>query len=158
VPRFRHLRRVLDESLRLWPTAPAFARSPRAPTSIGAGVGGQWPMRPEDWALVVLPLVHRDPAAWGDDAAEFDPDRFLPERSRGRAPHSYKPFGTGERACIGRQFALHEAVLVLARLVHRYDLEGDPSYELRVAERLTLMPHGFELRLRRRTREPLPAR
>jgi unspecific monooxygenase len=159
VPRFRHIRRVLDESLRLWPTAPAFARSPREPTTIGAGVGGgPWPMRPEDWALVVLPLVHRDPEAWGEDAAEFDPDRFLPERGRGRAPHAYKPFGTGERACIGRQFALHEAVLVLARLVHRYDLEGDPAYRLQVSERLTLMPRGFELRLSRRTREPLPAR
>jgi cytochrome P450 len=73
-------------------------------------------MRPEDWAIVLLPLVHRDPAAWGEGAAEFDPDRFLPERSEKRNPHAYKPFGTGERACIGRQFALHEAVLVLARL------------------------------------------
>ena len=43
----------------------------------------------------------------------------MPESSRGRAPHSYQPFGTGERACIGRQFALHEAVLLLARLLHR---------------------------------------
>ncbi len=150
VPRFRHLRRVLDESLRLWPTAPAFGRSPRAPTIVGAEAGGPWPMRPEDWALVVLPLVHRDPAVWGEDAGEFDPDRFLPERSRGRAPHTYKPFGTGERACIGRQFALHEAVLVLARIVHRYHIEADPSYELRVSERLTLMPKGFQLRLTRR--------
>jgi unspecific monooxygenase len=150
VSRFRHLRRVLDESLRLWPTAPAFSRSPRSPTTVGADVGGPWPMRPEDWALVVLPLVHRDAAAWGEDAGEFDPDRFLPERSRGRAPHSYKPFGTGERACIGRQFALHEAVLVLARIVHRYDLQADPDYELQVTERLTLMPKGFRLRLTRR--------
>jgi cytochrome P450 len=73
----------------------------------------------------------------GEDAGEFDPDRFLPERSRGWPKHSYKPFGTGERACIGRQFALHEAVLVLARILHRYDLAGDPSYDLAVTERLT---------------------
>ena len=89
-------------------------------------------MRPQDWALVLLPMVHRDPAVWGEDADEFDPDRFLPERSRGRLTHTYKPFGTGERACIGRQFALHEAVLVLARILHRYDLAGDPDYELGV--------------------------
>lgn len=147
VARFRHVRRCLDEALRLWPTAPGFGRGPRETTTIG----DRWPMRPEDWAIVLLPLVHRDPAAWGEDAAQFDPDRFLPERSQGRNPHAYKPFGTGQRACIGRQFALHEAVLVLARLLHRYDMVGDPAYQLRVNERLTLMPEGFELTLRPRT-------
>lgn len=145
VPKFRYVRRVLDEALRLWPTAPGFARSPRETTTMGG-----YTMRPQDWAIVLLPMVHRDPAVWGEDAEEFDPDRFLPERSRGRMPHSYKPFGTGERACIGRQFALHEAVLVLASLVHRFDLVGDPAYDLRVTERLTMMPVGFELALRPR--------
>jgi len=146
VPKFRHLRRVFDEGLRLWPTAPAFTRSPNADTVIG----GRYRMRTQDWATVLLPLIHRDPSVWGDDAQEFRPDRFLPESSRGRAAHAYLPFGTGERACIGRQFALHEAVLVLARLLHRYDITGNPDYELVVTERLTLMPRGFELNLTRR--------
>ncbi len=147
VPKFRYLRRVLDESLRLWPTAPAFTRSPRAELTLSTGHR----MRPEDWAIIILPMVHRDPEVWGDDADQFDPDRFSPERSRGRAPHVYKPFGTGERSCIGRQFALHESMLALARLVHRYDFAGDPDYDLRITERLTLMPEGFELRLTPRT-------
>jgi unspecific monooxygenase len=147
VPKFRHIRRVLDEALRLWPTAPAFTRSPNADTVIG----GRYLMRTQDWATVLLPVIHRDPSAWGEDAGEFRPDRFLPENSRGRPPHSYKPFGTGERACIGRQFALHEAVLVLARVLHRYDITGDPDYELAISERLTLMPKGFEITLTRRT-------
>ncbi|MBC7631486.1 MAG: cytochrome P450 [Flavobacterium sp.] len=141
VPKFRYLRRVLDEGLRLWPTAPAFTRSPREETVIG----GTYRMRPEDWAIVMLPLMHRDTEVWGDDADQFDPDRFEPENARGRQPHSYKPFGTGERSCIGRQFALHEAILVLARVLHRYDIAGDPDYELTISERLTLMPEGFEL-------------
>lgn len=147
IAKFRFLRRVLDEGLRLWPTAPAYARSPREVTTLSTGQV----MRPEDWALVLLPLVHRDKSVWGEDADQFDPDRFAPERARGRRPHSYKPFGTGERSCIGRQFALHEAILVLARMLHRYDLEPDLDYELAVTERLTLMPVGFELALRPRT-------
>jgi len=146
VAKFRYLRRVLDESLRLWPTAPAFTRSPREETTIG----GKHLMRPEDWAIVLLPMVHRDKSVWGEDAEEFNPDRFLPENSRGRPAHTYKPFGTGERSCIGRQFALHEAILVLARMLHRYDLAPDPGYELEVAERLTLMPKGFEVTVTRR--------
>jgi unspecific monooxygenase len=147
VPKLRHLRRVLDEALRLWPTAPAFTRGPNEDTVIG----DRYRMRTQDWATVLLPLVHRDRSVWGEDAQEFRPDRFLPASSRARPPHSYLPFGTGERACIGRQFALHEAVLVLARLLHRYDISGDPHYELAVSERLTLMPKGFRIALSRRT-------
>ena len=146
IAHFRYLRRVLDETLRLWPTAPGFARAPLAPTTLGG-----YRMGVDDWALIVLPLLHRDPAVWGADAGVFDPDHFLPERVRARPAHSYQPFGTGERACIGRQFALHEAVLVLARLLHRYDVEVDPGYDLRVSERLTLMPVGFHLAPSRRT-------
>ncbi|MFT4298077.1 MAG: cytochrome P450 [Aeromicrobium sp.] len=148
VARFRFLRHCLDEALRLWPTAPGFGRAPRSAT-VTLPTGHV--MRPEDWAIVLLPAVHRDPAVWGEDAEEFDPDRFQPERARGRLPHAYKPFGTGERACIGRQFAQHESILVLARLLHRYDITGDPGYELDIVERLTIMPSGFELTLTPRT-------
>ncbi|RZK74022.1 MAG: cytochrome P450 [Rhodococcus sp. (in: high G+C Gram-positive bacteria)] len=98
----------------------------------------------EHMAEVVDEVIRaRDPEA-------FDPDHFLPERIRSRPAHVYKPFGTGERACIGRQFALHEAVLVLGTILRRYAIVGDPSYRLKVAERLTLMPEGFTLQLRRR--------
>ncbi len=143
VPKFRYVRRVLDEGLRLWPTAPAYTRTPREEITLSTG----HVMRPGDWAIIVLPMTHRDPAVWGETADQFDPDRFTVDRSRGRMTQTYKPFGTGERSCIGRQFALHEAVLVLAMMLHRHDIAGDPDYVLQIAERLTLMPQGFELTL-----------
>ncbi|MCH5644901.1 cytochrome P450 [Gordonia sp. ABSL49_1] len=145
VSKFRHIRRCLDESLRIWPTVPAFSRTPLSDTVLG----GRYPMRTDDWALIMLGQVHRDPAVW-DEPERFDPDRFLPEEIKKRPAHSYKPFGTGMRACIGRQFALHESVLVLARLVHRYDLTPDADYELDVTERLTMVPRSFFVTLRRR--------
>ncbi|MBO1755223.1 cytochrome P450 [Allobranchiibius sp. CTAmp26] len=148
VPKFRYIRRCLDEALRLWPTAPGFARGPRHGTET---VGGRWTMQQDDWVLVMLTAVHRDPNVWGADADSYDPDHFLPAKVRERPAHSYLPFGVGDRACIGRQFALHESVLALARLVHRYDLAPDPSYDLEIAERLTLMPRGFRLGVTRRT-------
>ncbi|MFD6286286.1 cytochrome P450 [Streptomyces sp. NPDC060205] len=151
VARLRYVRRVLDESLRLWPTAPAFAREAREDTVLG----GVHPMRRGAWALVLMPLLHRDPDAWGPDTERFDPDRFEPAAVRARPAHTFKPFGTGARACIGRQFALHEATLVLGLLLRRYELLPDPAYRLRVAERLTLMPQGLTLNLRRRS--PAPA-
>ncbi|WP_181764804.1 cytochrome P450 [Streptomyces albidus (ex Kaewkla and Franco 2022)] len=149
VPRLRCIRRILDETLRLWPTAPAFSREARHDTTLG----GLHPMRQGAWALVLTLLLHRDPAAWGENADEFDPDRFTPKAVRARPAHVFKPFGTGARACIGRQFALHEATLVLGLLVRRYDFTADPAYRLKVAERLTLMPDGLRLGLTRRTAE-----
>ncbi|MFE2280717.1 cytochrome P450 [Streptomyces sp. NPDC059454] len=147
VAKLRYVRRVLDESLRLWPTAPAFAREARVDTVLG----GSHPMRRGAWTLVLTPMLHRDPEVWGADAERFDPDRFDARAVRSRPPHVFKPFGTGARACIGRQFALHEATLVLALLLRRYDLRPDPGYRLRVTERLTLMPEGLRLWPERRT-------
>lgn len=45
---------------------------------------------------------------------------------------------------------MHEAVLLLAVLLRRYDVIADPDYQLQVAERLTLMPNDFRLQLRLR--------
>jgi hypothetical protein len=55
-------------------------------------------------------------------------------------PGFYKPFGTGPRACIGRQFALHEAMLTPAAVLHQFDVQADPEYALRISETLTFKP------------------
>lgn len=148
--KLRYVRRVLDESLRLQPTVPGYYRAARADTVLA----GSYPMRQGEWVLALISTLHRDrhwTAPGLKPVDEFDPDRFAPEHVKARPPHLYKPFGTGERSCIGRQFALHEAVLVLGTLLRRYDLAADPDYTLRIAERLTLMPSGFRLEVRRRT-------
>ena len=97
---------------------------------------------------MVLPLVQRDPRVW-PDPERFDPERFSPGQMKGRA-HAYKPFGTGQRACIGRQFALHESVLTLALILHRYDLTAENDYQLKISESITLKPRGFRLGLSKR--------
>ncbi|MFF4852892.1 bifunctional cytochrome P450/NADPH--P450 reductase [Streptomyces sp. NPDC001194] len=146
VGRLRYVRQVLNETLRLWPTAAAFAREARADTVIG----GRYPVAAGQRMLVLTPMLHRDPV-WGDNVEDFDPDRFAAEAEAARSPHAYKPFGTGERACIGRQFALHEATMLLGMLVHRYRFLDQGRYELRIKETLTLKPDGFTLSLARRT-------
>ncbi|MER6298004.1 cytochrome P450 [Kitasatospora sp. NPDC001539] len=149
VGRLRRTRQVLNEALRLWPTAPAFSREAREETLLG----GRIPVRPGQPVFVVTPMLHRDPA-WGDNPELFDPSRFDPEREAARSPHAFKPFGTGERACIGRQFALHEATMLLAMLVHRYRLIDHADYRLTLKQTLTIKPDGFTLALAPRTPAP----
>ncbi|MFD9206132.1 cytochrome P450 [Streptomyces sioyaensis] len=146
IGRLPFTRQVLNEALRLWPTAAAFTRQARADTLLG----GRYPVRAGELVTVLTPMLHRDPA-WGDNPELFDPSRFSPEAEAARSPHAYKPFGTGERACIGRQFALHEATMLLALLAHRYRLLDHTGYQLRIKETLTLKPDGFTLTLAART-------
>ncbi|MBY0440947.1 MAG: cytochrome P450 [Mycobacteriaceae bacterium] len=51
---------------------------------------------------------------------------------------------------MGRQFAFHEILLTLAAVLHHFDLEPRPGYELSVSEPMTLKPAGLLLRLHRR--------
>lgn len=143
----RHLRRIVDETLRLWPVAPGYFRQAKTDTTIG---GGKYHFATGDWVFVLLLAAHRDPNTWGPDADQFRPDRFLPDNIRKLPPHVYKPFGVGARACIGRQFALHEIMLTLAAILHRFEFEPEPGYRLEVSEALTLKPVGLRLELRGR--------
>ena len=106
VHRLRYVRQILDETLRLWPTAPGFTRT------AARGHRDRRPVRrsPRDTPITVSrQALHRSTEVWGPDAAEFNPDHTAAERMTAIPPNAYKPFGTGQRACIGRQFAIQEA-------------------------------------------------
>ncbi|WP_054814719.1 cytochrome P450 [Nocardia arizonensis] len=146
VRKLTYIRQILHEALRLWPTAPSFDRRPLRDTVLA----GLYPVEEGQTISVVTAMLHRDPV-WGDNVELFDPARFTPERIAARPPDSYKPFGTGLRACIGQQFALHEGALMLGLLVHRYHFLDHADYTLNVQQTLTLKPVGFTMTLRRRT-------
>ncbi|RZD89966.1 reductase [Streptomyces albidoflavus] len=148
IGKLTYIRQVLNESLRLWPTAPGFSVEPLEDTVIG----GTYHVRKGEALTVITSALHRDPA-WGENVELFDPERFSPEREAARSVHAFKPFGNGERACIGRQFALHEATLLLGLLVHRYRLIDHTDYQLKIKATLTIKPDGFRLRFARRTSE-----
>ncbi|MEZ4663762.1 MAG: cytochrome P450 [Caldilineaceae bacterium] len=143
----RYLNQILKETLRIWPTAPAFSLYPHEDTMIGDGY-----RVPKGTGFDrTVPTLHRDPAVWGDNANLFDPERFTPEAEQARPANAYKPFGNGQRACIGRQFAMQEATLALAMILQRYRLIDHTDYQLKVKETLTLKPDGFKIKLRKRT-------
>ncbi|KAJ5857263.1 NADPH-cytochrome p450 reductase FAD-binding alpha-helical domain-3 [Penicillium solitum] len=134
---------IMKESLRLMPTAPAFTVTPKKPEVLG----GKWMINTGQSIHVLLPVCLRDEAVFGPDAAEFRPSRMLEENFSKLPPNSWKPFGNGERGCIGRAFAWQEAQLVVASVLQTFDLVAeDPYYKLRIKETLTIKPDGFRVR------------
>ncbi|KAK6786768.1 hypothetical protein RDI58_015293 [Solanum bulbocastanum] len=76
------------------------------------------------WALVALRvqvavptyIAHRDPRVWGDDALMFNPNRFSEGVSKAAKESLYFPFGWGARMCIGNNFGMAEAKLILSQI------------------------------------------
>ncbi|BCL81010.1 NADPH--cytochrome P450 reductase [Ktedonobacteria bacterium brp13] len=148
VNQLHYVTQILKESLRLWPTAPAFALYPREGEAI---IGGKYKITADDDVAVLIPMLHRDRAIWGDDAEEFNPERLTVEKEQQLPPNAYKPFGNGQRACIGRQFALQEAALVLGMLLQRFKFIDATNYQLKIKETLTLKPDNFKIKIKKRT-------
>jgi len=149
IVKLKYLRMILDEALRLWPTAPGFSVYAKEDTIIG----DKYLIKKGENIVVLLPQLHRDKEAWGEDAEQFFPERFT---ERHRIPSSaYKPFGNGQRACIGMQFAMHEATLVLGMILQNFELLDFDNYELDVVQTLTLKPGDFKIKVLTRNTKTL---
>lgn len=75
--------------------------------------------------------IQRDPKVWRDDPLEFRPERFLTTHKHIDVKgHHFEliPFGGGRRICPGINFALRMLHLVLANLLHAFEL-STPSTE-----------------------------
>jgi cytochrome P450 len=114
-PRLVYTRAVVQEALRLYPPVYAIVRQARtADNADGIEV-------PAGAIVFIAPWVlHRHRQLWPQPEV-FDPARFLPD-----APvpdrFAYLPFGIGPRVCIGAQFALTEATLVLAKMLQAFEI------------------------------------
>ncbi|QCK84364.1 cytochrome P450 [Phreatobacter aquaticus] len=146
VNQLTYVSQVLKEALRLWPTAPAFGLYPYKDEVIG----GQYPLKSKTFVTALTLMLHRDPSVWGSDPEAFNPDHFSREAEAERPVNAYKPFGNGQRACIGRQFAMQEAVLVLGMILQRFQLFDHTKYQLKIKETLSIKPDGFKIKARPR--------
>ncbi|MGH7284011.1 MAG: cytochrome P450, partial [Polyangiaceae bacterium] len=143
LPKLALTKRVLEESMRLFPPAWAFERQAIEDDHIhgfkipkGAVVG------------VCAYVLHRDAAHW-DNPEGFDPDRFLVDQ-KDRAKYTYLPFGGGARVCIGNAFAMMEAQIVLVKIIQVWRAELLPLTKLELDPVITLRPRGgLQMRIRR---------
>ena len=113
------LRNVIRESMRLFPASSFLNR-----LSIEDDVlphSGIFVPKGTEIAMYIFAL-HRDPAVWGADAHEFNPNRWLDTDRIDNVvgPGGYLPFSLGKRNCIGKEFALNELLATLAVFVRRF--------------------------------------
>lgn len=134
LPHLGYARRVIQESMRLYPPVWGILRRVEEDDEIG---GFHIPAGSDVVACAYG--THRHPAFW-DNPEGFDPDRFLPERSEGRHRAAYYPFSIGSRSCIGNHFAMMELVLVLATLAQRYRFDLVPGVPVIPEAVITLRP------------------
>src|SRR5207247_9033732 len=94
--------------------------------------------------------LHRAPSVWGANPDAFDPENFSREAEAKRPVNAWKPFGNGQRACIGRGFAMHEAALAIGMILQRFKLIDIHRYQMHLKETLTIKPDGFKIKVRPR--------
>ncbi|KAI1305496.1 bifunctional P-450:NADPH-P450 reductase [Xylaria venustula] len=134
---------VLREALRLDSPIPLFGVSSLEDQLLA----GKYPVSKEEPVTLFLSHAHVDPAVWGDDAHDFKPERMLDEPFSKLPKNAWKPFGNGARACIGRPFAMQEAILAMAMLFQSFNFVlHDPTYNLAIKQTLTIKPDNFLMR------------
>lgn len=134
VQKLPYIRQVIDETLRLYPPAAFLSRSAqRADELCGREV------RRGDTVILPIYALHRHKKLWSDPD-RFDPARFAPGHQTDR--FAFLPFGDGPRICIGANFAIQEAVIILATLLARFRFAPIPGKDPRPVMILTLRPEG----------------
>jgi cytochrome P450 len=144
--RLPYTRMVIEESMRLYPPAWGFSRQAIEPDVVGG-----YPL-PAGWLVFVIPYVmHRHPAYW-EEPERFNPTRFTPERTASRPKFVYVPFGAGPRQCIGNQFAMVEAHLIVATLARHYRLRLVAGHPVEPWPLITLRPrYGMRMIVEKRS-------
>jgi len=149
VTQLTYITQILKEALRLWPPAPAYGIAPLKDETIG----GKYKLKKNTFVTVLVLALHRDPSIWGSNPDAFDPENFSKEAEAARPVNAWKPFGNGQRACIGRGFAMHEAALAIGMILQRFKLIDVNRYQMVLKETLTIKPDGFRIKVRPRSEQ-----
>ena len=127
---------VIQEAMRLYPSIWAIERR-----AVSDDVLGGFAI-PAGSSVIISPYVlHRHPRFWPN------PERFDPTRFDGPKPlPAYLPFGAGPRYCVGSEFAMLEARLVVAMVTQACRLTLAPGHVVAPHPSLTLrLRHGLRM-------------
>lgn len=134
--------RIITEALRLYPPIHTIPRQTMADVEIN---GYQIPEGHEIHLSVIH--IHRDEQFYPEPLS-FRPDRWTDEFEEDLHDFAYAPFGGGRRTCIGREFALLEAKVVLATIGQQFQFDWERDQEIELEPRVTTRTkNGIPLKL-----------
>jgi len=148
---YTQMKWVMNEVLRLYPTAPNVQRQAREDIQVD---NLTIPNGTNMWVDVVA--MHHDSSLWGENVNEFRPERFMDDVNGGCNQNmGYLPFGFGGRMCVGRNLSFMEYKIVLTLLLSRFSFKISPNYihspsimlSLRPAYGLPLMVQPFKVQV-----------
>jgi cytochrome P450 len=136
LPKLTYTSMVIQESMRVYPPVWIIIRQATVEGRLGEHV------IPQGSFVAVLPhVVHRHRDFWSDPDV-FDPERFAAGKGARRHACAYIPFGVGPHQCIGNNFALMEATLMLTMILQRFVLSLAPGYQPKPVLLDTMRPAG----------------
>ncbi len=130
---------IVKESMRLYPPVAIFGREAAVDCQIGDyNVPKGCTIMISQWAM------HRNPQYFADPEI-FKPERWADDLEKQLPRGVYIPFGDGPRICIGKGFALMEAILLLTTVAQKFRLNLLPV-PIVPQPSITLRPeHGIKV-------------
>ncbi len=145
VPKLSYTKKVLTESMRLYPPAWVLGREAIRPLQIG-----EYVIPTGAGVLMSQYVVHHDPRYY-PEPNRFNPERWTPEFEKNLPRFAYFPFGGGARSCVGEQFAWMEGILLLATITQEWKMRLVPGHRVAMLPRITLRPkYGMRMVLNKR--------
>jgi len=142
-----YARAAFEEALRLYPPAPSINRAAIAADRWTDAKGETVEIEAGVTVLIMPWTLHRHELYW-DKPRAYIPERFLPENRAKIGRFQFLPFGAGPRVCIGATFALQEAVIALAVLMHRFRFDMTDKTRPWPVQKLTTQPqNGLPMRV-----------
>jgi cytochrome P450 len=134
IPQLSYTEKVVKESMRLYPPVSIFGREVVSDAQIGDVA-----LPKGSIILISQWVMHRSPRYF-DNPETFEPKRWENDLEKKLPRGVYIPFGDGPRVCIGKGFALMEAVLLLATISQRFEIDLVPDAPIVPQPSITLRP------------------
>ncbi len=141
---------IIKETMRLYPPVPLIPRTVMNDTVVGG-----YRFVKNGGALFAAYAAHRN-ERYFPESERFSPERWDDDFEKRIPRYAYFPFGGGPRVCIGNQFALMEARLILATMAQRYRLSLTPGQTIEPMSFVSLRPK-FGIQMQAHVHQNVPA-
>jgi len=136
----KYLDAVIKESLRLYPSVPAFTRQLQTTLNLK-----NYSIPPLTTLTIYPYILHRNEDIYSEPE-EFIPERFLDEANQSKFVFGYLPFSAGARNCIGQKFAMHQMKTVISTILRNMKIETlgsreDIQISMQIVLRIESLPY-----------------